>query len=339
MTKYGIETKLPGTTRSAEVSGKRIMPQVKEHPKLHTAQDACPECGTSLVRDAQHAETLCPKCGLIASEAEIDYGPDWRSFEGDRSGVRVGAPRTEMLHDYGLSTPFARSSKDAQGRRLSARRQIEIARMRRLHSRSTFKTGADRNIARAISYLQGIADRLSIPTPITEQAVRIYRQATAADLIRGRSIDAMAAAALYGASRLAGYPRNPDEMAHGSGIDRRTLLRCHRVLVHELHLKPTTPHATDFIARLASDLKLTTPVEGRARSILRHADDAGVTSGRSPTGLAASAIYLASHAMSQPRTQKAVSQVSGVTEVTIRNRSRELAAFVDLKEAMSKRAH
>lgn len=296
-----------------------------------TTPSACPECGTPLIRDARHAETVCPKCGLVASESEIDYGPDWRAFEGEKSGSRVGAPRNEMLHDYGLSTPFNRSSRDAHGRRIPAKRHYEMARLRRLHSRSTFKTGADRNIARAITYMQRIADALGIPQPVTEQGVRLYRKATEADLIRGRSIDAMAAAAIYAASRLAGYPRNPDEMAEASGVDRRTLLRCHRVLVTKLHLKPTSPHATDFIARLASDLELPPVVEGHARAMLKHADLVGMTSGRSPTGLAASAIYVASHDKGFPRTQKKVSEVSGVTEVTIRNRSRELVALMGVK--------
>jgi transcription initiation factor TFIIB len=293
--------------------------------------DLCAECKTPLVRDAQHAETVCPKCGLIASEAEIDYGPDWRSFDGDRTGIRVGAPRTETLHDYGLSTPFSRSSRDAHGKRIPAKRHYELARMRRLHTRSTFKTGADRNVARAITYIQGVADRLSIPKPIAEQGIRIYRKATDADLIRGRSIDAMAASALYAACRLANVPRNPDEMAEASGVDRRTLLRFHRVLVSELHLKPTAPHATDFLARLASDLGLPPLVEGQARRILKDADAAGITSGRSPTGLAASAIYVASHDSGHPRTQKRVSEVSGVTEVTIRNRARELAKVLGVQ--------
>jgi len=306
---------------------------MQESTKTHPRENACPECGTALVRDSQHAETVCPKCGLVASEAEIDYGPEWRQFEGDRSGVRVGAPRTELLHDYGLSTPFSRSNKDAYGRRLPAKRHYEMARMRRLHSRSTFKSGADRNIAKAITFIQGISDRLGIPTPITEQGVRLYRKATDADLIRGRSIDAMAAAAIYAASRLSGYPRNPDEMADASGVDRRTLLRCHRVLVNKLRLKPTAPHATDFIARIASDLQLPPVVEAHAREMLRRADEAGITSGRSPTGLAASAIYVASHDQGHPRTQKKVSEVSGVTEVTIRNRSRELAKLLDVRLA------
>jgi transcription initiation factor TFIIB len=306
---------------------------MQKTPEIETSVTTCPECGTGLVRDAQHAETVCPKCGLVATEHEIDYGPDWRAFDGDKSGVRVGAPRTETLHDYGLSTPFSRSSRDAHGRRIPAKRHYELARMRRLHTRATFRTGADRNIAKAITYIQGIADRLSIPKPVAEQGIRIYRKATEADLIRGRSIDAMAAASLYGASRLAGYPRNPDEVAEASGVDRRTLLRCHRVLVNKLRLKPTSPHATDFLARIASDLELPPMVEGHAREMLRRADEAGITSGRSPTGLAASAIYVASHERGHPRTQKRVSEVSGVTEVTIRNRARELAAFVGVPVA------
>ncbi|HUR70092.1 MAG TPA: hypothetical protein VM370_12675, partial [Candidatus Thermoplasmatota archaeon] len=218
----------------------------------------------------------------------------------------------------------------AHGRRIPAKRHYEMARLRRLHTRSTFKSGADRNIAKAITYIQGIADRVAIPQHVTEQGVRIYRQATAADLIRGRSIDAMAAAALYSATRLAGYPRNPDEMAEASSVDRRTLLRCHRVLVTKLQLKPTSPNASDFLARLASDLQLPPLVEAKAREMLREADAAGITSGRSPTGLAASAIYVASHATGHARTQKRVSEVSGVTEVTIRNRARELTGHFHL---------
>ena len=307
-----------------------MKPEERTEPQ---PSNACPECGTTIVRDAQHGETVCPKCGLVVTEGEIDFGPDWRSYDGDKSGVRVGAPRTEMLHDYGLSTPFNRSSKDAYGRRIPAKRHYQLARMRRLHTRATFRSGADRNIAKAITFIQGISDRLGIPTPVTEQGVRIYRKATDADLIRGRSIDAMAAAAIYGASRLAGYPRNPDELAEASGVDRRTLLRCHRVLVNKLRLAPTAPHATDFIARLASDLQLPPFVEGKAREMLRNADAAGITSGRSPTGLAASAIYVASHENGHPRTQKRVSEVSGVTEVTIRNRSRELTKFMTVKVA------
>ncbi|MEF8886945.1 MAG: TFIIB-type zinc ribbon-containing protein, partial [Haloarculaceae archaeon] len=40
----------------------------------------CPECGGSLINDAEHGETVCEECGLVVEEDEIDPGPEWRAF-------------------------------------------------------------------------------------------------------------------------------------------------------------------------------------------------------------------------------------------------------------------
>jgi len=50
----------------------------------------------------------------------------------------------------------------------------------------------------------------------------------------------------------------------------------------------------------------------------------GLISGRGPTGVAAAAVYIAAALKGERRTQKEVAEVAGVTEVTIRNRYREL---------------
>jgi Transcription initiation factor IIB (TFIIB) len=54
------------------------------------------------------------------------------------------------------------------------------------------------------------------------------------------------------------------------------------------------------------------------------AENKDLTSGRGPTGVAAAAIYIASIALNERRTQREVAEVAGVTEVTIRNRYKEL---------------
>ena len=41
-------------------------------------------------------------------------------------------------------------------------------------------------------------------------------------------------------------------------------------------------------------------------------------------GIAASVLYLAGQAMGEPKTQADVARAAGVTEITVRNRSREL---------------
>ena len=49
-----------------------------------------------------------------------------------------------------------------------------------------------------------------------------------------------------------------------------------------------------------------------------------MSSGRGPTGVAAAAIYIASILCNERRTQREVADIAGVTEVTIRNRYKEL---------------
>src|SRR5438309_3981062 len=56
-----------------------------------------------------------------------------------------------------------------------------------------------------------------------------------------------------------------------------------------------------------------------------------LTSGRGPTGVAAAAIYIASILCNERRTQREVADVAGVTEVTIRNRYKELTEKLGIK--------
>src|SRR5881296_2573198 len=72
-------------------------------------------------------------------------------------------------------------------------------------------------------------------------------------------------------------------------------------------------------------------VQSRAVEILKDAQDKELTSGRGPTGVAAAAIYIASILCNERRTQREVADVAGVTEVTIRNRYKELTEKLGIK--------
>jgi len=60
------------------------------------------------------------------------------------------------------------------------------------------------------------------------------------------------------------------------------------------------------------------------------------TSGRGPTGIAAAALYVASLIHGEKRTQREVADVAGVTEVTIRNRYKELIKKLKLAKIVEK---
>ena len=91
---------------------------------------------------------------------------------------------------------------------------------------------------------------------------------------------------------------------------------------------PTSPQ--DYISRFCSELKLSGDVQAKAIEILKEAADKELTSGRGPTGVAAASIYISSILCGERRTQREVADVAGVTEVTIRNRYKELAERLDI---------
>ena len=91
---------------------------------------------------------------------------------------------------------------------------------------------------------------------------------------------------------------------------------------------PTTPQ--DYISRFCSELKLSNDVQMKTIEILEEAADKELTSGRGPTGIAAASLYIASILCGERRTQREVADIAGVTEVTIRNRYKELAERLDI---------
>ncbi|MDO9324275.1 MAG: transcription initiation factor IIB, partial [Methanoregula sp.] len=151
------------------------------------------------------------------------------------------------------------------------------------------------------------------------------------NLIRGRSIEGVAAAALYAACRQCSVPRTLDEIAEVSRVSRKEIGRTFRFISRELSLKllPTSP--TDYVPRFCSGLTLKGEVQSRTIEILRLATEHELTSGKGPTGVAAAAIYIASILGGERRTQREVAEVAGVTEVTIRNRYKELAEKLNIE--------
>ena len=296
--------------------------------------EKCPECGsTSLTRDYERAEIVCNECGLVIDEKIIDTGPEWRAFDHEQriKRSRVGAPMTYTIHDKGLSTVIDWRNKDSYGKDLSAGKRAQIYRLRKWQQRIRVSNATERNLAFALTELDRVASRLGLPRNVRETAAMVYRKAVEKGLIRGRSIEGVAAAALYAACRQCKVPRTLDEIADAAKLNRKEIGRTYRFVARELgiNLKPTTP--MDYVPRFGSELGLSGEVQSKAIEILKKAMDQELTSGRGPTGVAAAAIYIASVLLGERRTQREVAEVAGVTEVTIRNRYKELAEKLDIE--------
>jgi transcription initiation factor TFIIB len=296
-------------------------------------QNKCPGCGgTKLVRDYERAELVCASCGLVIYDKIMDVGPEWRAFDQEQRDKRgrVGAPMTYTIHDKGLSTMIDWRDRDSHGKDLTPKRRAQIYRLRKWQRRIRVSDATERNLAFALSELDRMASHLGLPRNVRETAAVIYRRAVEERLIRGRSIEGVAAAALYAACRECKVPRTLDEIAEVSRVGKKEIGRSYRFITRELlmHLRPTSP--IDYVPRFGSELGLSGEVQSKAIELLKEASKKGLTSGRGPTGVAAAAIYIASVLCGERRTQRDVAEVARVTEVTVRNRYKELCEKLNL---------
>ena len=302
-----------------------------EHAKKERGQieetTNCPECASDhIIRDYERGELICGDCGFVINDLHIDMGPEWRAFDSAQTEqkARTGAPMTVMIHDKGLSTEIGWQNRDSYGKSIPSKNRAQMYRLRKWQRRIRISNNTERNLALALSELDRLASGLGLPKNLRETAAMIYRNAVNKNLIRGRSIEGVVASSIYAACRQCDVPRTLDEIAAESNINRKEIGRNYRFLTRELNLRlmPTSP--TDYISRFCSELKLSGDTQTEALAILKQADDLGALSGRGPTGMAAAAIYIASVTTMERRTQHEVADVAGVTEVTIRNRYKEL---------------
>jgi transcription initiation factor TFIIB len=197
-------------------------------------------------------------------------------------------------------------------------------------------TAIERNLKVALAELKRIGSYLKLPKQVEEEAARIYRLAVQKGLVRGRSMESVVAGALYAACRRHEVPRTLDEMGEASGIEKKEIGRTYRFITRELGISIRPSNPSDYIPRFASALKLSPETQSKAVEILEEARRIELTSGRGPTGIAAAALYVSSLIHGEKRTQREVADVAGVTEVTIRNRYKELIKKLNLAKQVEK---
>jgi transcription initiation factor TFIIB len=291
----------------------------------------CPECGsTNLMRDYDSAELVCKECGCVLHTRIADRGPEWRAFNKEQreKRARTGAPLTYTIHDKGLSTMIDWHDRDIYGKRIKSEQKAQIYRLRRWQKRIRVSNSLERNLAYALSEMTKIVNGLSLPRSVFETASVVYRKAVKGNLIRGRSIQGMTAASVYIACRQCGLARTLEEIAKASKVSKKEIGRSYRFLVKKLDYFLPPVKTSKYLSKFSNQLAMRGKTEEVANRILINARKLKLTSGRGPTGVAAAASYIASVLVGERRTQREVAEIAKVTEVTIRNRYKELLSHM-----------
>jgi transcription initiation factor TFIIB len=296
--------------------------------------EKCPVCACkNLGHDCDAGETICGDCGLVLYEQTLDKGPEWRAFtqQEKTSRSRVGIPTSFSIHDKGLSTAISQVDRDAFGRKLPMSTRLQMWRLRKWQIRSRVHSSSDRNLAQAMGELDRLSGKMYIPPNIKEKAALMYRRALEKDLVRGRSINSIVAAALYAACRGSGTPRTLREIGEASLVDRKDVARCYRRLLQELDVHMPIADPLTWVSKIAEKNEISGKTQGDAIAILREARRKRFVAGKDPMGLAAAALYIACLLNNEKRSQKNIADAAGVTEVTVRNRYKSLKKQLNIK--------
>jgi transcription initiation factor TFIIB len=285
-----------------------------------------------VVTDPDTGELIRKDTGEVISDNALSQEKEWRSFdiEESKNRARVGAPTSLAFHDMGLSTMIGKEATDAAGNLIDSATRMRMGRLRMWNSRSQSHSPTERNLQQAFTMLSRIKDRLGLPNHVTEKAAYTYRKAQERGLIRGDSIGSVLAASIYVAARQSGVLRTLDDISESSDVKPKQAARSYRRIVSKLDIKVPMIDATKYIVKVANNLNFDEKIKRKALELMEQAQKKNILVGKDPISMAASILYLVNLAEGQqqqqslPRSQAEIARAAGVTEVTVRNRSKEL---------------
>jgi transcription initiation factor TFIIB len=293
-----------------------------------STKDACIEGRQShgpLITDNVRGEILCASCGAVLVDKVEDTTPEQKSFtlEDYNNNTRTGMASTLSIHDKGLSTIIGNANRDAAGNSISSYMKYTFNRLRTWDNRSK-SSSTERNLRTAFAVMSSIQSKLEISDAVIERAAYLYRKALTKNIIRGRTIKGMILSALCIACRESNVPRTLGDIAREGNITVKELSRNYRLFVKTLDLQVDAFDPSEFVSKIGTAIGSSEKAKRDALDILYRAKEKGITDGKSPVSLAATAIFMSGVLNEEDFTQNKIAQASGVSSVTIRNVARIL---------------
>lgn len=292
---------------------------------MQTSILSCACCNGQLVTDPESGEMACNKCGVVSLDRVQETRGEWRTLDsGSNDRSRVGSPTSLAYHDMGLATVIGKENKDSSGHQLNASMNQRIQRLRTWDFRTQAHSPTHRNLIHAFNELGRLKGKLGLSDAIMEKTAYVYRKAQEKKLVRGRSTSSILAAAIYAACREMEASRTLRDVANATNVNRKAISRSYRTLILELDIKVPLVDPMKCIAKIANKAKLSEKTKRMAMKIMNDLIRKEISAGKLPMGLAATVLYMSCLANKESKTQRDIADAAGVTEVTLRNRFKDL---------------
>lgn len=287
----------------------------------------CVGCGGRLVLDAGNGESVCTVCGMVADD---DHNiVDSRAYL-KSTGMNHNAVRPFTVHHTDLSTLIDYANVDVNGRQIDKRQ--EINKIRKLNTRVSSNNCKVKHLTKAKFELSRIVELLGVGTTVAERAWYIYRKVHKKNLVRGRPIAGLVAAAVYISCMDMDVPCSIDRIHNlVRNLKKKTFVYYCKLLLREMQMNVGSPSPSLYVSRVAKSVGLSGFTERKALDILDLAKDHEMFRGKRPLSLAAAALYLASIQNGESVTQLRIANATNLATTTIRKRCLEIMRLMDME--------
>ncbi|GMM37216.1 transcription factor TFIIB [Saccharomycopsis crataegensis] len=295
----------------------------------------CPDCKTyppQLIEAYASGDLICSQCGLVICDRIIDTRSEWRTFSNDDQNggdpSRVGDASNPLLDGDQLQTLISFDKKDSR-----ASRELNRAQSKSLVDKK------DNQLAAAFSKISQMCETYALPKIVQDAAKEVYKLSYEEKPLKGKSQEAIMAAAIFIGCRKANVARTFKEIWVLTKVPKKeigkTFKLIKKIIEEKGHssnstnpesIQTTQTTAEDLIRRFCSRLGLNNQVTNAAEYIARRVKELGVLGGRSPITITAAVIYMAATLFESDLNPTRISYSTGVSEGTIKTSYKLLAA-------------
>jgi len=299
----------------------------------------CPICNSSLIEDVHNGELVCSNCGYVAKESMFSFYPEHITTDMEEKirSSRNGAPLTYSMHDLGLSTEIGNIDRDYNGNKIGSIVRSQMNNARLWQSRIKVSSSKERRLSNVLKRINEFCSNLQLPKIVNEEAAFIYRNYERNNAAKGKMVNAIALAAIYLACKKAKIIKSLDEIAIACNINDDKIIHLAGKYYRELLIESNNEggqHVNNierYITKIVNTAKLDPKIAKIAIELAKKTSNPTLTNGKDPSGLASAYIYIAATWLDNNIHQRDIALLSNVTEVTIRNRCREIIENYNIK--------
>ena len=288
----------------------------------------CTSCqGDNLVTDDTQGCDVCMDCGVI-NMMYLNKNPTFNKDSDDN----------KMNASYGCPTNYF-FPKSALGTKIKCKGYNRISALQR-QGQMPYK---EKSLMEELFKIQDKCKQYNITQSIIDTAKILYKKVNDSKHTKGtrkgksrimRCINrkSMIAACVFYACKLQGEPRSPKEIADIYSLEIKHVNKGYRkfmdyIDINELQQHNASSKSTDFIKRFASKLDMDEKYITIATEISANINKLDLASTHEPPSVAAGCLLLVVNMYSLNINKKQISDVFGISDVTISKTYRRIAPF------------